>query len=89
MNYLFDLDDTLYDHSQPFVHAYRAVFADRYDLDVHQLYLRHRIYSQEAFVRNEKKTDISIVTSVRIIHVRMLWRKKPVIRHSIRTGNHQ
>ena len=55
MNYLFDLDDTLYDHSQPFVHAYRAVFADRYDLDVHQLYLRHRIYSQEAFVRNEKK----------------------------------
>ena len=55
MNYLFDLDDTLYDHSQPFVHAYRAVFADRYALDVHRLYMRHRVYSQEAFVRNEKK----------------------------------
>ena len=54
MNYLFDLDDTVYDLSQPFIAAYDQLFADRFSLDANQLFILHRIHSEETFARSEK-----------------------------------
>ena len=55
MNYLFDLDDTVYDLSRPFIDAYNQLFADRFSLDANQLFILHRIHSEETFARSERK----------------------------------
>lgn len=55
MNYLFDLDDTIYDLSQPFIAAYDQLFADRFSLDANQLFILHRIHSEETFAQSERK----------------------------------
>lgn len=54
MNYLFDLDDTVYDLSQPFVDTYELMFANRFDLDPVRLFIQFRVHSEETFARSEK-----------------------------------
>ena len=54
MNYLFDLDDTVYDLSQPFVRAFDLIFARDYPVDVNQLFIGHRVHSEETFARSER-----------------------------------
>ena len=55
MNYLFDLDDTVYDLSRPFIEAYNVMFADRYDLDPGKMFLQHRVHSEETFALSEDR----------------------------------
>lgn len=48
MNFLFDVDDTLYDQILPFQKAYTCLFS-KYDIDVPTLYIKSRQYSDEVF----------------------------------------
>ena len=46
--FVFDLDDTLYDMIQPFEKAYHT-HLEKYNLDVHELFVRSRHYSDAIF----------------------------------------
>ena len=54
MNYLFDLDDTIYYQDQPFIDTYELMFADRFSLDPGKLFIQFRVHSEETFARSEK-----------------------------------
>lgn len=47
MNLVFDLDDTLYDLSEPFRRAHMDLFADILGEDCEELFRMSRIYSDE------------------------------------------
>ena len=55
MNFLFDLDDTLYDQSVPFEKAYHDLFSEITDIDLKKLFIDYRIHSDETFAKSEKK----------------------------------
>lgn len=48
---LFDMDDTLYDHLDPFALAYKDMFAGTYTISVDHLFSLSRKYSDKAFER--------------------------------------
>ena len=48
---LFDMDDTLYDHLDPFARAYKDMFAGTYTISVDDLFSLSRNYSDNAFER--------------------------------------
>ena len=48
---LFDMDDTLYDHLEPFALAYEDMFAGTYAISVEHLFFISRKYSDKAFER--------------------------------------
>lgn len=49
MNIIFDVDDTLYDQTQPFKKAFDSLWKNRYDVDVDALYKVSRQYSNAVF----------------------------------------
>ena len=52
---LFDVDDTLYDMTQPFEKAYRDVFYDKYpQLDWKPVYVASRKHSDEVFEASQR-----------------------------------
>ena len=52
MNFIFDLDDTLYDQTEPFQRAYRSLWQERYPIeDIEALYRRSRVYNDAIFLR--------------------------------------
>ena len=46
---IFDVDDTLYDQVIPFWNAYKAVFKDRFQLPMDDLFAASRRRSDEVF----------------------------------------
>ena len=46
---VFDVDDTLYDMSQPFFYAYQMLWTEEYDLPLQDLFLAFRGFSDEKF----------------------------------------
>lgn len=48
---LFDIDDTLYDQTQPFVRAYGQYFGDRFDIDAEKIFPVTRKYSDQVYGR--------------------------------------
>ena len=67
--FIFDVDDTLYDQIQPFEKAFNKYLKGKYDLDVHELYKRSRVYSDAIFPKVETG-EISVDESgvYRMIH---------------------
>lgn len=50
MNFVFDVDDTLYDMMQPFVRAFNALWKDgREGIDLRALFVRSRFYGDRIF----------------------------------------
>ncbi len=50
MNFIFDVDDTLYNQITPFLEAYQTVGLDKmYDINTEELFIRSRAYSEEVF----------------------------------------
>ncbi len=50
MNFIFDVDDTLYNQITPFLDAYKEIkLEDKYNVDVEELFKRSRKYSDEVF----------------------------------------
>lgn len=49
MNFIFDVDETLYDMTQPFQRAAQALWSNTYPIDMHALFLRTREYSNQIF----------------------------------------
>ncbi len=47
--FVFDIDDTLYLRSEPYLRAYRELFRDRYDLDEQKLIRANHINKEEQF----------------------------------------
>lgn len=47
--FLFDVDDTLYDQVQPFARTFYRLYPERNDIDIHKLFARSRVYSDEVF----------------------------------------
>ena len=45
--FLFDVDDTLYDQVQPFARTFYRLYPERNDIDIHKLFARSRVYSDE------------------------------------------
>lgn len=54
--FLFDLDDTLYDISGPFIKAYEVFFAERIQVDIEKLFTLSRQYSNEKFEASQNGT---------------------------------
>lgn len=52
--FLFDLDDTLYNQLLPFETAYDMVFGERFELDVHKLYVGSRRHGDDVFEASER-----------------------------------
>lgn len=52
--FLFDVDDTLYNQLMPFETGYHNVFGDRFELDIHQLYVGSRKHGDDVFVASER-----------------------------------
>ena len=50
---IFDIDDTLYDLSEPFVRTFKKYYEGIYEIDVIQLFKYVRIYSDEVFEASE------------------------------------
>lgn len=46
---LFDMDDTLYDQLEPFKKAYDAIFGDRFQVDIYELFERRSVRGDEVF----------------------------------------
>ncbi|MFV0557695.1 MAG: HAD family hydrolase [Enterococcus sp.] len=46
---VFDVDDTIYDQQQPFRNAVHQVIPEFKEQDMHQLYIRFRVHSDENF----------------------------------------
>lgn len=49
MNVIFDVDETLYNMTQPFERAFKEIWQDKYDIDMYELYTASRIYSDRVF----------------------------------------
>lgn len=50
-NVIFDVDETLYDMTQPFVRAFKEIWQDKYDIDMYELYLTSRFHSDQVFAQ--------------------------------------
>ena len=50
---LFDVDDTLYDQREPFKRAFYQLFGETYEVDMEQLFVLSRKYSDEAFEHSQ------------------------------------
>ena len=48
---LFDVDDTLYDQTRPFVKAYKEYFADRFEIRAERIFPVTRKYSDQVYSR--------------------------------------
>lgn len=59
MNIIFDVDDTLYDQTQPFIRAFDKLWKDKYVVDIDALYRISREYSNAIFDKVLSK-EISI-----------------------------
>ena len=51
--FLFDVDDTLYDQVQPFARTFYRLYPERNDIDIHKLFARSRVYSDEVFDKDQ------------------------------------
>lgn len=69
---VFDVDDTLYDMSLPFVGAYRALYGDRHRLPMNDLFLAFRRYSDERFA--DSQTGKMTMEDLYIYRLRMALR---------------
>ena len=49
MYIIFDVDETLYDMTQPFERAFQDMWQDKYDIDIYELYTVSRIHSDRVF----------------------------------------
>lgn len=49
MNIIFDVDDTLYDQTQPFKRAFKKLWEGKYEVDLEALYRISREYSNDIF----------------------------------------
>lgn len=49
MNVIFDVDDTLYDQTQPFKRAFAKLWQGKYAVDIDKLYTLSREYSNDIF----------------------------------------
>lgn len=49
MNIIFDVDETLYDMTQPFERAFKELWQDKYNIDMYELYTVSRIHSDRVF----------------------------------------
>lgn len=49
MNVIFDVDETLYNMTQPFERAFKEIWQDKYDIDMYELYTASRIHSDRVF----------------------------------------
>lgn len=49
MNIIFDVDDTLYDQTQPFKRAFEKLWKGKYEVDLDKLYRISREYSNDIF----------------------------------------
>jgi putative hydrolase of the HAD superfamily len=49
---LFDIDDTLYDMTQPFVRAYQDLFAEKYEYPAEAVFKSSRKYSDEVYAKS-------------------------------------
>lgn len=55
MNFIFDVDDTLYNQITPFIEAYTSLeFDQEYNVDIEELFKRSRKYSDEVFGKVSK-----------------------------------
>ena len=52
MYIIFDVDETLYDMTQPFERAFQDMWQDKYDIDIYELYTVSRIHSDRVFIRS-------------------------------------
>lgn len=66
---VFDVDDTLYDMSLPFVGAYRSMYGTRYRLPMNDLFLSFRRYSNERF--EDSQTGRMTMEELYIYRLRM------------------
>ncbi|MBC1482135.1 HAD family hydrolase [Listeria sp. FSL L7-1509] len=51
INLIFDIDDTVYDQLKPFEDAFKTVFGDESKLEIENLYIKSRFYSDEVYHR--------------------------------------
>lgn len=58
VNFVFDLDDTMYDLMQPFKKAHEVLFAERFPADCTELFQKSRIYS-DILLEQEKEGKIA------------------------------
>ena len=49
MYIIFDVDETLYDMTQPFERAFKEIWQDKYDIDMYALYTCSRVHSDRVF----------------------------------------
>lgn len=49
MNVIFDVDETLYNMTQPFERAFKEIWQDKYNIDMYELYTASRIHSDRVF----------------------------------------
>lgn len=49
MNIIFDVDETLYDMTQPFQRAFEDMWKEKYKVDLYELYTVSRIHSDRVF----------------------------------------
>lgn len=49
MNVIFDVDETLYNMTQPFERAFKEIWQVKYDIDMYELYTASRIHSDRVF----------------------------------------
>ncbi len=68
MHIIFDVDDTLYDQTQPFKRAFQTLWEKKYQVDVDELYKVSRKYSNQIFdlvMNNTMSVDDSGVYRMR------------------------
>lgn len=51
MNLIFDMDETIYDMTQPFSRAFETLWKDRYKVDMYALFLKSREYNDANYYR--------------------------------------
>lgn len=49
VNVVFDVDETLYDMTQPFERAFKELWQDKYAIDMYELYTSSRMHSDRVF----------------------------------------
>nr|WP_325189649.1 HAD family hydrolase [uncultured Selenomonas sp.] len=69
---VFDVDDTLYDMSLPFIGAYERLYEKRYDLPLAPLFLAFRRYSDARF--DDSQTGKMTMEELYIYRLRMAFR---------------
>lgn len=58
VNFVFDMDDTIYDLMEPFKKCHEKLFAERVSIDCKELFLKSRIYS-DIILDREKEGKIA------------------------------